>query len=108
MEYLEEVLRARQRAKTRQGSVMFVSDKFRQKIATSPDRGHARTQPRRSVQVVKGVSDSESEPECVSSKSDGDGDLRRMYTVLEVPDAGKIKSGGGPNGPQGPAHDRNQ
>ena len=41
---LEEVLRAHQRAKTHQVRVMFGSNKLRQNIATSPDRGHVRTQ----------------------------------------------------------------
>ena len=40
VEDLEEVLLARQRAKTCQGRVLFGSNKFRQKAPAPPDREH--------------------------------------------------------------------
>ena len=84
---LEEVLRARQRAKTRQGRVLFGSNKFRQKAPVLPDRDHNKNQPRRPVQVLQATSESESEQESSSSGSEGE-----IISEDPIHGAGSVKS----------------
>ena len=89
---LEEVLRARQRAKTRQGRVLFGSNKFRQKAPVLPDRDHTKNQPRRPLQVLRTTSESESEQESSSSGSEGENDLRRTYVAATKAHTGRDRN----------------
>ncbi|ETI37860.1 hypothetical protein F443_16288 [Phytophthora nicotianae P1569] len=71
---LEEVLRARQRAKNRQGRAHFGSSKYRQKAASSDATKSA---PTRKVQAV--VATNQPDSDSGLSGSESDGDLRRIY-----------------------------
>ncbi|KAF0688134.1 Aste57867_20223 [Aphanomyces stellatus] len=73
---LEEVLRARQRAKNRQGRAHFGSSKYRQKAASSDAMKSA---PTRKVQAVLTTNQPESDSDSGLSGSESDGDLRRIY-----------------------------
>ncbi|ETM38602.1 hypothetical protein L914_15140, partial [Phytophthora nicotianae] len=72
---LEEVLRARQRAKNRQGRAHFGSSKYRQKAASSDATKSA---PTRKVQAVVTTSQPDSDSDSGLSGSESDGDLRRI------------------------------
>ncbi|ETO58842.1 hypothetical protein F444_22774 [Phytophthora nicotianae P1976] len=73
---LEEVLRARQRAKNRQGRAHFGSSKYRQKTASSDATKSA---PTRKVQAIVTANLPESDSDSGLSGSESDGDLRRIY-----------------------------
>ncbi|ETK82822.1 hypothetical protein L915_11862, partial [Phytophthora nicotianae] len=70
------VLRARQRAKNRQGRAHFGSSKYRQKAA-SPDA--TKSAPTRNVQAVVTTNQPDSDSDSGLSGSESDGDLRRIY-----------------------------
>ena len=103
---LEEVLLARQRAKTCQGRVLFGSNKFRQKAPAPPDRDHTKNQPRRPIQVIQATSGIESEQESSSSGSEGEGDIRRAYAAVTKPHTGRARAINGPRDHQDPDSDR--
>ncbi|ETO77917.1 hypothetical protein F444_06965 [Phytophthora nicotianae P1976] len=75
---LEEVLRARQRAKNRQGRAHFGSSKYRQKAASTDATKSA---PTRKVQAVVTTIQPDSDSDSGFSRSESDGDLRRIYLV---------------------------
>ncbi|KAG2875292.1 hypothetical protein PC114_g24810 [Phytophthora cactorum] len=81
---LEEVLRARQREKTRQGRALFGSSTYQPK-ASSPNS--AKTSPVRKVQAVVAAPQSHSDSERGLSGSDFDGALRRIYLAAAEGDA---------------------
>ncbi|POM63372.1 Hypothetical protein PHPALM_21243, partial [Phytophthora palmivora] len=88
---LEEVLRARERAKSRQKKAAFGSSKYRQK-ATNPAPA-ATTKHVRAVQIRSVESESESESDG-SDGSDSDGDNhRRIYLAAEQEVIPKTESG---------------
>ena len=99
---LEQVLRARQRAKRRQGRTLFGSHKFRQKVPAPPDR----PQPRRSVQALRATLESESEQESGSSGSEEEGDLRKIYAAATQTYPSRAPNSDGPRAHQGPDPDR--
>ena len=101
---LEEVLLARQRAKTRQGRVLFGSSKFRQKAPTTPD--HTKSQLRRPVQVIRATSESENDQGSSSSGSEGEGDLRRIYAAATKPYTGRARNADDSRDHQDPEPDR--
>ncbi|ETM41083.1 hypothetical protein L914_13119 [Phytophthora nicotianae] len=73
---LEKVLRAWQRAKSRQGRAHFGSSKYRQK-ADSSDA--TKSPPPRKVQAVVTTNQPDSDSDSCLSVSESDGDLRRIY-----------------------------
>ncbi|ETN19456.1 hypothetical protein PPTG_04767 [Phytophthora nicotianae INRA-310] len=73
---LEEVLRARQHAKNRQGRAQFRSSTYRQK-ATNSDLTKSAPTPK--VQAVMTTNLSDSDSDSGLSGSESDGDLRRIY-----------------------------
>ncbi|ETO58694.1 hypothetical protein F444_22926, partial [Phytophthora nicotianae P1976] len=73
---LEEVLRARQRAKNRHGRAHFGPSKYRQKAASSDATKSAST---RKVQTVVTANQSDSDSDSGLSGSESDRDLRRIY-----------------------------
>ncbi|CAI5706521.1 unnamed protein product [Peronospora effusa] len=101
---LEEVLLARQRAKTRQGRVLFGSSKFRQKAPNTPD--HTKSQLRRPVQLIRATSESENDQGSSSSGSEGEGDLRRIYAAASKPYTGRARNADDPRDHQDPEPDR--
>ncbi|CAI5706020.1 unnamed protein product [Peronospora farinosa] len=101
---LEEVLLARQRAKTRQKRILFGSSKFRQKAPTTPD--HTKSQLRRPVQVIRATSESENDQGSSSSGSEGEGDLRRIYAAASKPYTGRARNADDPRDHQDPDPDR--
>ncbi|KAK1935350.1 hypothetical protein P3T76_010575 [Phytophthora citrophthora] len=91
---LEEVLRARERAKSRQRKSAFGS-KYRQKAPA-----HAPAAPTRAVVRAIKVQDPSSESEEISGSdgSDSEGDLRRIY--LAATEEQQIGTGGAPHQPE--------
>ena len=76
---MEETLRARQRAKTRQGKATMGSARFRPKAVPTPTP--AASKPARAIHVLKAQGDS-SGSDAEDSDADADGDLRKMYSAV--------------------------
>ncbi|POM70504.1 LOW QUALITY PROTEIN: Hypothetical protein PHPALM_13041, partial [Phytophthora palmivora] len=75
---LEDTLRARQRAKARQGKAHAGSSRFRQKAAPTPNAAPPKTA--RAVQAVRTTPDS-SESESDSGSSGSEDEFRQMYVA---------------------------
>ena len=104
----EQVLRARQQAKMRQGRFLFGSNKFCQRVPATPNRNHDKNLPRRAVQVLQITLESESEQESSSSGSEEDGSLRRAYGAAIKNAAGKARNKKTPRDRQDSDSDRGQ
>ena len=91
VKYLEELLRVRQRMKTRRGNTIFGSIRLRQKVPAPPDQ--TREMNYCFVHAVRAAPDESSSEGSTLDISGNEGDLRRVYLADAERDPGAIIAG---------------